>query len=229
MDEVERLVTAIRESAAPTVLDYVTAAGILLTAIGLIVGAQQLRLQRKQANAELKKSRRELSVHTLQHFQANARPEFYGIAKLVMNLMPGDLAALKKGEQFRIPKDSKKTLHNLFRNAYPGHDIPPGVDGQDYYNLSEEESAAIRYVAVSSLNLVEATLVSAYSGAADRRLILEQMEPYFSGDLANKLRPLRDLFGKDQIPCTFRTLEWAEANAKAEEERRRQHRAELHV
>lgn len=214
-DEFTALINTIND---PSWVDYVSMVGIIVAAIGLLLSAQQIRLNRRVANAELQRARKEYAVETLSRFASGLGAEYQGLSMVTMELDLAGLEKLKSAKPFEIGLDAVPIMQNMIASAFPEKSISEGAGEGTRYRLSPAEASALNHIAVQYLNHVETALIPAFSGVADRKVVLEQMRPFFVSPISDRVGGLRKVYGAEMLPNTHMMMKLVEAEEKIAEE-----------
>ncbi|WP_348765728.1 hypothetical protein [uncultured Salinisphaera sp.] len=143
-----------------------------VTAISSVVAASAILLAYLQFRADHKRSRRELSITLLESWVQNLTQRSTAARKLVDEFSEEQAKTLLAQEPFSV----KGKYIPLLRAALKG-DIE---NSDDDYNLSVEQSSALRWEVIDYLNSLEVVLSAWNNNIADQKMLEEQFRDLVS-------------------------------------------------
>lgn len=139
-------------------LEKYAAVATIVQAIAALGIAIQIYQSKSEIEADHERSRREKSIDILTNWSKSLTKENSITRKILDNLNEDQCTNVLQQEEFKIHKKHEPLLQQLF-----GQDLDPAVD--DFITVKPQQSAALRWNAITYLNSLEFTFVAwQYSG-----------------------------------------------------------------
>jgi hypothetical protein len=149
-----------------------TAVASCIAAVGIIILATQLFLQRRIWVTDHDRSRKEKAIEVIKDYTLSANKSWAAVLKLVEKLSEEQCRKLYRGDKFKIGTEYKDLLFASIPNDI---DVPSTGGDQTTIDLSERQVFALRWQAISFLNAVEVVLEAWARNVADQEIIENEM------------------------------------------------------
>lgn len=158
-------------------LDLEKYAGVatIVQAIAALGIAIQIYQAKGQIKADHERSRREKSIDILISWSNSLTKENSITRKILDNLSEDQCKNVLQQEEFKIHKKHEPLLQQLF-----GQDLDSAVD--DFITIKPQQSAALRWNAITYLNSLEFTFVAWQYSVIDRKIIEDEFQYLFNPD-----------------------------------------------
>ncbi|MBL8355654.1 MAG: hypothetical protein JNM01_12565 [Delftia acidovorans] len=137
--------------------------------------AFQIYQSKSQIEADHERSRREKSIDILTNWSNGLTKENSITRKILDNLSEDQCASVLQQEEFKLHKKHEPLLQQLF-----GQDLDPAVD--EFITIKPQQSAALRWNAITYLNSLEFTFVAWQYSVVDRKIIEDEFQYLFNPD-----------------------------------------------
>lgn len=146
--------------------DWIAAGANVAVALGLLLAWLQLRLYRAEVRADHVRSARERAVDTIGLWAQNSDPKGSIARKLVEGLSPREIQKIVEQAPLVIDEADGANLSGVFA------EVPEFRDGR--YHLTVKHTSELRWIVISYLNRLEASLAGWRHGVSDEQIIEEQ-------------------------------------------------------
>jgi len=185
--------------------EIVTALAAIVTALSVVIAAQQFNLSRKNAAAENARLKKQAAIDAARIYIENKRPETDLMLQFVNNACHINSRIIQDIEKFHTPALPVALLEDV-RGCVEFYDRKAvGELGQEagmITGLSPKHIIQLRWLMIDYLNTLEAVLMFWWQGTANKTLLEEEFS--FLRSNADSARPVRHLvesFGEANFPA----------------------------
>ncbi|MGV1046632.1 hypothetical protein [Limnohabitans sp.] len=161
-------------------LEKYAAVATIVQAIAALGIAIQIYQSKSEIEADHERSRREKSIDILTNWSKSLTKENSITRKILDNLNEDQCTNVLQQEEFKIHKKHEPLLQQLF-----GQDLDPAVD--DFITVKPQQSAALRWNAITYLNSLEFTFVAWQYSVVDRKIIEDEFQYLFNPDSGSEV------------------------------------------
>jgi hypothetical protein len=185
--------------------EVVTAGASIVTALSVVIAAQQFNLSRRNAAAETARQKKQAAIDAARIYIDNKRPETDLMLQFVNNACHINSRIIQDIEKFHTPELPVALLEDV-RGCVEFYDREAlgelGEEGGRITGLSAKHIIQLRWLMIDYLNTLEAVLMFWWQGTANKTLLEEEFG--FLRSNADSARPVRYLvesFGAANFPA----------------------------
>ncbi|GJL98223.1 MAG: hypothetical protein DHS20C06_20400 [Hyphobacterium sp.] len=185
--------------------EVVTAAASIVTALSVVIAAQQFNLSRRNAAAETARKKKQAAIDASRIYIDNKRPETDLMLQFVNNACHINSRIIQDIEKFHTPELPVALLEDV-RGCVEFYDREAlgelGEEDGRITGLSAKHIIQLRWLMIDYLNTLEAVLMFWWQGTANKTLLEEEFG--FLRSNADSSRPVRYLvesFGAANFPA----------------------------
>lgn len=186
--------------------EVVTAVATGITALSIVIAAQQVRLGKENAINEAKRLKKQAAIDAARIYIDKKRPETDLMLQFVNNACQINGRIIRDIEKFSIPNLPADLIEDVngvieFYDKEQAGKIT--TDGKFIEGVTAKHIIQLRWLMIDYLNTLEAVLMYWWQDTANR----EAMEKEFSflmhdQDTARPVNILLDVFGRQHFPAT---------------------------
>jgi len=140
----------------------------LVGALGIVFVWYQTRLLRRQLAADHERSRRELTLNLLQHWNSSITPVTAAAEKIVHRLNDEQCRELANLRSFKLSATHRPLLETCLSEVLGGEELKPV---NDQIELTEKQVTRLHFLISDYLNETEAVILGWHQSIADRDII----------------------------------------------------------
>jgi hypothetical protein len=185
--------------------EVVTAIAAVITALSVVIAAQQFNLSRKNAAIENARQKKQASIDAARIYIDNKRPETDLMLQFVNNACRINSRFVQDIEKFHTPELPVALLEDV-RGCVEFYDRDAlgslGEENGKITGLSPKHIIQLRWLMIDYLNTLEAVLMFWWQGTANKTLLEEEFGFLRSNaDSARPVRYLVEAFGAANFPA----------------------------
>lgn len=185
--------------------EMIAAGAAIITALSVIIAAQQLKVSRRNWVAENKRLKKQAAIDAAKIYIDNKRPETDLMLQFVNNACHLNSRIIQDIEKFHTPQMPVALLDDV-RGCVEFYD-PDAVgelseQGGYIVGLTSKHIIQLRWLMIDYLNTLEAVLMYWWQGTANEKLLEHEFS--FLRENSDSARPVRQLvesFGEANFPA----------------------------
>ncbi len=188
-----------------SISDIVTAVATVITALSIVIAAQQVKLGKESSINEAKRLKKQAAIDAAKIYIDNKRPETDLMLQFVNNACQINGRIIRDIEKFSIPTLPAELIED-FSGCIEFYDKAEvgklSINGNIVEGVTAKHVIQLRYLMIDYLNTLEVVLTYWWQDTANR----EAMEKEFSflmhdQDTARPVNILLDVFGRQYFPA----------------------------
>ena len=191
------------EFVGPLESDLVTLATLIVAIAGVVAALIQLRTLSEQIKIETERRRKEAALNVLQEFAKNWPPEFDDLSLIVQSLGNRGVDDVYARREVVVNPNVRELIEKSV-GARAGKEAAILKQQNDELTLNANQAGHLRSIMSDYVNHMENALAPVEYGIADETIVYNQLTPYFSGEIAERLKPLYAYHGSAHLPYSFK-------------------------
>ena len=183
-------------------------AALVVAAAGVFFGRQQLVAIKNQIQAENDRQKRSHALTVLKNFNDGMKREYDMLSWVVNELNDEEIEALvdpsTDDRKVKVPQNYRTVLQNSLSQRLKA-EYCKLTDSNEY--LSDLQRDTLQSICEDFVNHLENALLSVSENVADKVIVMNQLEPYFSEEMIERMDRLWRAFGNNKLPFTLAVLD----------------------